>query len=216
MRWEPNDLFKKLEFDKVLELLSELCLGELGQKEAKRIVPGIGITAIEQKLKETDEFKQTIENSDWFPLSTYSDVSEDLKMLSIEDYVLSEESIRNVNRVLKLVKNIFVFFNESRKRTYSNLYAIIQSLDFDPELIKAIEKVIDEEGNIKPNASPALSKIRKMIGSKQRELDKQFRVIYSSISEQRLVVREHRKFQKWPAGFECSGRAQTENQRNYS
>ena len=177
MRWEPNDLFKKLEFDKVLELLGEYCLGELGKKEVNKIVPGTGITAIERKLKEVHEFKQTIEQSDWFPLSTYNDVSEELKMLAIEDYVLSEEAIKNINRVLKLVKNIFSFFNNSRKINYSNLYAIIQSLDFDAELIKAIEKVIDEEGNIRPDASPELARIRKMIGSKQRELDKQFRLI---------------------------------------
>ena len=177
MRWEPNDLFKKLEFDKVLELLGEYCLGELGKKEVAKIVPGTGITAIERKLKEVHEFKQTIEQSDWFPLSTYNDVSEELKMLAIEDYVLSEEAIKNINRVLKLVKNIFSFFNNSRKINYSNLFAIIQSLDFDADLIKAIEKVIDEEGNIRPDASPELARIRKMIGSKQRELDKQFRLV---------------------------------------
>ncbi len=205
MRWEPNDLFKKLEFDKVLELLGTYCMGALGVKEVHKIVPGIGITTIEKKLKEVDEFKQTIEQNDWFPLSSYNDVSEELKMLAIEGYVLSEEAIKNINRVLKLIKNIFSFFNNTRKINYSNLFHIIQSLDFDAELIKAIEKVIDEEGNIKPDASPELAKIRKMIGSKQRELDKQFRLVihqYRSkgwLSENTETFRNGRRVLSVPA-----------------
>jgi DNA mismatch repair protein MutS2 len=47
-------------------------------------------------------------------------------------------------------------------------------------LIQAIESVIDEEGNILPDASPELLKIRKQIGSKQKELERQFRVVINT------------------------------------
>ncbi|MEZ4950786.1 MAG: hypothetical protein R2784_15590 [Saprospiraceae bacterium] len=42
-------------------------------------------------------------------------------------------------------------------------------------MIKAINIVIDENGDIRPDASPLLLKIKKQIASKQRELDKVFK-----------------------------------------
>ena len=170
-------MFQKLEFDKVLELLADECLGDLGRKEARQIIPGTAFALIEQKLSEVLEYKQSSDNGDWFPFSSYSDISADLKMLEVEGYVLSEESIKNIDRVLKLVKNIFLFFKGERQKTYPNLYQVIHNIEFDPELIKAIDKVLDDEGKIRSDASPELMKIRRGIGSKQRELDKQFRVI---------------------------------------
>lgn len=177
MHWEPNDLFQKLEFDKVLELVSKACLGELGRKEALRIVPGTAVSLIDQKLKEVYEFNLGNTNNDWFPFAPYSDISEEIEMLKVEGYVLSEESIKNIDRVLKLLKNIFQYFKGNRQSLYPNLFGLVRDVTFDPDLIAAIEKVLDDEGKIRPDASPELYKIRKLIGSKQRELDKKFRVI---------------------------------------
>lgn len=180
MHLEPGDLFQKLEFDKVLDILAQECLGALGKKAVLKIIPGTAQVLIEQRLNEISEFKNSEVNKDWFPISTYSDVSEELKMLSIEGYVLSEESLKNIGRVLKLMKNIFSFFKGNRKHTYANLYKIIEDVLYDPELVQSIDKVLDEEGNIRPDASPELLRIRKLIGSKQKELDKQFRVIINA------------------------------------
>ncbi len=180
MHFEPEDLFQKLEFDKVLELLGKECLGELGQAAVQKIIPGTAQVLIERKLNEVAEFKNSIENDDWFPISTYSDISADLKTMAIEGYVLPENSIKNIGRILKLIKNIFKFFNKSRQDTYPHLHDIIKDVPFDPELIKAIDKVLDDDGNIKPDASPELQRIRKLTVSKQKELDKQFRVIVNS------------------------------------
>ena len=48
-------------------------------------------------------------------------------------------------------------------------------------LIDEIEKVIDEKGNIRPDASPELMRIRKRIHSKQLELEKQFKSIINDL-----------------------------------
>ena len=177
MHWEPDDLFQKLEFDKILDFLAAECLSELGKKEVYRIIPGTAAALIDQKLKEVQEFKRANEHNDWFPFAPYSDISEHIEMLRVEGYVLSEDSLKNIDRILKLIKNIFKYFKGARQQSYPNLYGIIRDENYDPELSKAIDQVLDDEGNIKPDASPELYKIRKLIGSKQRELDKKFRVI---------------------------------------
>jgi DNA mismatch repair protein MutS2 len=60
---------------------------------------------------------------------------------------------------------------------YPSLYAVIKAVHFDKTLILEIDRVIDPDGNIRADASPELSKIRKAISGKQRELDKVFREI---------------------------------------
>ncbi len=175
MQLEPKDLYAKLEFDKVLELLERECLGELGRAEVKNIHPLTDVKKIRRKLKEVDEFSLTFENSSPFPIAAYFDISEDLRMLEIEDYVLPEEGLVKINIVLVFIRNIFRFFTSERKEIYPTLFRIIQHVDFDEDLIKAIGVVIDEEGNIKPDASPELLKIRKAIISKEKEVEKKFR-----------------------------------------
>ena len=175
MQLEPKDLYEKLEFDKVLVLLENLCLGELGKEQVRNLTIETSKILIEKKLREVKEYKLTYENNDPFPISAYFTISKDLRMLEVVDFVLPEEGLQRINIILRFVQRMFVFFNESRKPIYPTLYEIVKDVTFDEFLAKAIEQVIDEKGNIKPDASPELLKIRKGIISKQKELEKVFR-----------------------------------------
>lgn len=174
MQLEPKDLYEKLEFDKVLDLLEKECYGELGVAKVQKIKPEVHRFAAERKLTETDEYLKCM-TDEKFPITRYEDMTPELRMLEIEDYVLPEEGLKKVNTQLRLMKSIFNFFHALRRKNYPTLYRIISEVTFDEELIEAIEKVIDEEGNIRPDASPALGGIRKAIISKSGELERVFR-----------------------------------------
>lgn len=188
MLLEPKDIFERLEFDKVLELLANLCLGELGRQVIAAIRPETDLDAIDRQLDEVMHYRLTLDRSDPFPITAYSDIAPDLKMLEIEDYVLSEEAFRRINIVLLFTRDIFRFFTPERQLLYPTLYHIVQPVPFDEALIKAIERVIDEDGNIRPDASPELMRIRKNIISKQRELDRVFRSIIQDSRNKGLLT----------------------------
>ncbi len=173
----PKDIYEKLEFDKVLALLEKECAGELGKAAVADIEPITDIQRLEQLLNEAKEAKIIVERRDPFPLGAYADVAEDLRMLEIDGYVLAEEGLRRLNILLLFTRDIFKFFNPGRQLTYPYLYAIIRQVVFNEDLIREIERVIDEEGNIKPDASPELARIRRHIQNKQRDLDRQFRLL---------------------------------------
>lgn len=177
MQLEPKDLYEKLEFDKILHLLEEACLGDLGKAKVQEIKPEVEKVIIERKLGEVNEYKLSIEEKDDFPIGTYSDISEDLRRLEVVDYVLPEEGLQRINRILISIRDIFKFFNGARKKIYPLLYENIRHIPFDEELIQAIDTVIDEEGIIRSDASPALRRIRRSAHSKQIELEKAFRNI---------------------------------------
>ena len=177
MRLDPKDIFQRLEFDKVLELVSHECQGELGKSAAHAIRPGTNLDRIETKLREVREMRRSIDHNDRMHIPSYSDLEEELRMLEIQDYVLPEDGLRRVQITLVAVAGIYDFFTDPRREMYPSLYAIIKVVHFDKTLILEIDRVIDPDGNIRADASPELSKIRKAISGKQRELDKVFREI---------------------------------------
>lgn len=177
MQFEPRDLFEKLEFDKVLQLLERECLGELGKERVLHLPIETDKRNIIRKLKQVSEYKLMLQENDRFPVRAYESISNELRMLEVEGYVLPEEGLQRINVILRQIHEIFAFFFLEKQKIYPTLYRIVRGYTFDKELMLAIEKVIDEEGNIRPDASPALMKISRMIGSKERELDKVFRGI---------------------------------------
>ncbi len=177
MRFEPKDLYEKLEFDKILHLLEKECLGEPGREQVRNLPIHADAGLIARLLQEAAELKLGLEKGDPFPLVTYADLSEDLKMLDIEGYVLPEDGWRRLNIVLHVTEDMFLYFSKSpeRAKIYPALHDILRPVTFDKTLISAIEKVIDPNGDIRPDASPGLQRIRREIINKERELDKVFR-----------------------------------------
>lgn len=177
MYLEPKDFYEKIEFDKVLELLEKECLGERGKELVQKMPLENKKFLLDRKLTEVKEFKRSIEEKDNFPISAYFSLKKDLRLLEVVDSVLPEEGLKRINIILLSVRDIYKFFTSSKKEIYAYLFDVIKPISFDESLIDAIEKVIDENGDIKPDASPELLKIRKQVISKQKELERQFKSI---------------------------------------
>lgn len=176
MQLIPNDVYEKLEFDKILELVKKQCLGELGVAEVENLTVKTDATIIDTLLTEVFEYKTTLEEKHNFPIRNYKGIQQDLKMLAIENYVLPIEGLQRINNIMLQMRDIFKFF-KSKRSLYPKLYDVIKDTQFDEELIKSIQKVVDEKGDIRPDASPELLRISRHIVSKTRDLDKRFRDI---------------------------------------
>ena len=83
MQLLPKDLFEKLEFDKVLHLLEQECMGEPGRALVRELVPSDRKSQIEVALSEAQEFTRSIEHNDHFPVRAYESVDEELEMLKV-------------------------------------------------------------------------------------------------------------------------------------
>ncbi len=174
---EQHELFEKLEFDKVLELLKGECMGDVGRVYFDNIPLETEGFLIERKLREVEEFKAALENKDRIPAERYEDIHQDLRMLEVEDAVLPLEAILRIYLQLVITREFFAFFTESRQETYPALYAILQPYTFSVDLVKTMQRTLDEEGQVRNDATPELARIRRMAQSKRRELERQFREV---------------------------------------
>lgn len=206
MNFEPKDVFRKLEFDKILDLLEKEALTAMAAEELAGISPLTDFKSIDLMLRETREFKLILEKNDRFPVESFPDIRADLKMLEKEGYTLQTESFQGILRVLSLIRDVFKFFAAGpKKEIYPKLYDITRPLTFDEGLIKAITAVFDDKGEIRPDASPELMRIRREMQQKVRELDARFRQViqeYRSkgwLSDTPESFRNHRRVLSVPA-----------------
>jgi len=58
----PSDLESKIGFDQIRELLKASCKGRTAVTMLEELTPSYDLVAIENELKETDEFKKIIES----------------------------------------------------------------------------------------------------------------------------------------------------------
>ena len=175
MQLVPKDFYEKLEFDKIVQLLLRHGMGQPGIDRLKALEPVTDLVSIDRWLKETGEFSASMEEKTNFPMTSYTDISEYLQHLEVIDYVMPIEALQEINVVIVSIHQIKKYFNYARRESFPQLSLLIKDLIFDEELIKSITSVIDENGEIRPDASADLQKIRKMINSKNIELDKRFR-----------------------------------------
>ena len=176
MIFEPKDVVRKLEFDKVLELLVKEALTPLGAEEIQAISPSVNFHKIDLELRETRDYKLALEKNDRFPLQSFSDIRPDLRMLEIDGYTLQTESFQAILRILFTVRDIFKYFaGGAKKEIYPKLYDLVRPLTFNEGLIKSINAVFDDKGDIRADASPELMRIRRETQQKIKELDGKFR-----------------------------------------
>lgn len=177
MIFEPRDAYRKIEFDKVIDLLEKEALTPMAAELLRVLEPSTSFQQIDISLREAREYKLALEKNDRFPLDTFADIRPDLRMLDISGYTLPGEAFQGIVRILLIMRDIFKFFAGVKKEIYPKLYDLVRSMSFDEGLIRAIHSVFDEKGEMRPDASPELMRIRREMQHKVRELDHRFRQI---------------------------------------
>ena len=165
----PDSLEQKLGFDKVRSQLEAFCESNLGQHFVQKLQFLKEKPRIEQRLAQTDEFVRLIESDALFPHSNYIDIAPYFKKIRIEKAYLLEEEFFEVILTLKTLNHCLDFFRV-RREAYPVLTELTYPVIFDENLLWRLDKVFDERGNLKDNASDRLYEIRKEIAAEKQRL----------------------------------------------
>lgn len=207
MDYYPKDTYEKLEFDRIVELTKKECLGSIGIERCNNIIPSIYKEVIETQLDNVWEYVSSFERNDPVPFSNYEAITEDIYMLRKEGYVLTIESIRRIYHQVSIGKTLKEFFATLQRRKLSQgIYQIFSSgATIDTSINEEIDDIIDEDGEVRPDASEDLLKIHKKIVSKEKELSAVFgKVMHHSksrglLSESAESLRNGRRVLTVPA-----------------
>lgn len=193
----PENIFIKLGLQDVKELIADKCITISAKEMVDKIQPLYKYDVIQRYLRQVNEFKellvhdQNLSMDPVYPLDILAEKSR------VEGSFLLEEDFHHIQLTLKTVFSILLYF-KNRSEVYPYLESLIGEISIEKGLIQEIQKVIDEKGKMRPQASPLLMDIVMQIQKSEVEVRKRIDQIFKHAQSQgwtadgNLTVRDGR------------------------
>jgi DNA mismatch repair protein MutS2 len=174
MKLYPESAEEQLEFSKIKNHLSSYCNTEYAKEKAQFLSIHTKKEIIALQLQQAFENKLILEQQQPLPNDFSLNLKSCLKLLGIEGSTLKAEDFMNIRRLAINTERIFRWFDAERRSAYPALHKILENSWYEKSIIKMINEIFDEAGNVKDNASEALQKIRQNLSRKRNELRRVF------------------------------------------
>lgn len=160
--------YKTLEYEKVIEKLSEHTVSKLGREKIRKIKPSSKKDVIIEKLEETEDVALLIRLSGGIPLAQFEDIRPHLKRVRVQG-MLNGKEIAEIGRMLKTLREIKTFFEKREEEAIplKQLYSKVNELQTFTKLERKIFSIVNESGYVMDDASAKLKGLRD--GIKQTE-----------------------------------------------
>ncbi len=196
----PQNIEIKLGFDKIRERLNELCVSTLGRNFVEKVRFSDNYDLIQKMIRQVDEMKNILQfEPTAFPSQNYLDVNYQLSKAAIEGAFLTEEEFFNVKLSLRTIQECLRFFDKKEPEEFPQLRELIkQAIAPQPPMgelkmdskappsgagatdasgaiasfLLSLDKIIDDRGKLKDNASSELQAIRKRMQNQENDLRK--------------------------------------------
>jgi DNA mismatch repair protein MutS2 len=149
-----------LEFNTVLQTVSDACNTEIGKQKALEIVPFNNKENLMNALQQTSEYLSSFTNNNAIPNHGFDNITNDIKFLAIEDSFLEVGSFRKIATLSETVNVLLVFLKKFHDY-YPKLNERATQVEYTTYIIQKIDEIVDKYGEIKDNASPDLINIRR-------------------------------------------------------
>ena len=162
-----------LEFNTVLQTISDGCNTEMGKSKALAIAPFKDKETLIDALLQTSEYVSSFTNNNAIPNHSFESITHEIKFLAIQDSFLEVGSFRKI-ATLSETTNTLLLFLKKFKDYYPKLNDKGASIEITKFIIQKIDEVIDKYGEVKDNASPDLLDIRRNINTVRGKVNQSF------------------------------------------
>lgn len=169
---------QKLEFNKILDILTKYCVTTAGKNLASSLLPSNNKDEVKHSLAETEEAVNLSFRNSFPSIYDFSDINFSLKSLE-NGSTLSCLAILNLNNILKMAFSLKEYFNKDfiDINEYPILSNLFDGLYSNKSIIELVDKSILDENTISDEASVELKAIRR----KQKSLEQDIRNKLNSI-----------------------------------
>ena len=162
-----------LEFPTVLQQVASRCNTELGKEAAMEIEPLLTKEEILKELGKTSEYLGSFISENRIPNHGFDSISNDLKLLKIENTTLELSGFRRISGLCNTVVTHQKFFKKF-KEYYPLLHESASTLETNTEIPLLVNAVIDRFGEIKDNASDTLLSVRRQMNHVRGKISQSF------------------------------------------
>lgn len=186
----PTNFEQKIGFDQIRSLVSQRCISPLGLNFVSKIRMSTKPVIIKAMLEQVEEMRQILLFDTHFPAQDYFDMSEEISMLKLEGSYIDTDALSRLKCMLVVIERIILYIQKRETEKYPHLTTLVNHLAFDHTLISLLDRVVDEKGNIRDNASPELQQIRREILQRSQDAAKKIRQILRSSKQDSIVAED--------------------------
>lgn len=179
----PANAGDSLEFSKVKQLLLEKCRTDAAKERVRELKFNSRLDFIEKALLQTSEYRSILSGTDYFPNDFTRNVQKELQLLAISGATLSGEQLMGLCNLALSIKSILNWFTGHNK-LFPQLQALSEKIQYHKEIAEIVSAVVDEQGNVRDNASKELMSIRMELSKQRNQLRKLFESILRKLSKQ--------------------------------
>ncbi|MFN5209149.1 MAG: endonuclease MutS2 [Bacteroidota bacterium] len=171
-----------LEFNRIVQMVKDQCRTPSAEAMADKMRPLFNREQIEVMLQELHEYTESLRNGLFIPDEDFTDCPGEIKLLQLPGSVLQEAQLHSLRRMHVVAVKTIHFFKQYREQ-FPFLYRHFLHLKTDNSPANIIDKILDETGNMRNDASVELQKIRASISRFKRESEKLFRAYIVELSQ---------------------------------
>ncbi len=169
----PKNIESKIGFNAIKRYLKDECSSSLGTTHVDRLTFSDSFDQISKLLHQTEEFRRILTGEGSFPSAHFLDVTTSLNSAKTPGAFLSEEEFHNIQLSLTTLFQCLRFFQkDAEEDAYPYLKELSGAVQLPVSLLNGIKQVIDEQGQVRNNASAELKQIRRALLSEQSRLRK--------------------------------------------
>lgn len=152
----------KLEFEKIKSLLVREAFTADGKAMLEQRKPSIEKTLVHKRLTEASEWMHLLSSSEVPPFQELDDIHDALAHAVIERAILDGRLLQKILKWLETSRLLRLFFSRQDERA-PLLWESATGLTPLKALEREISRAIEDDGTLKPDASPGLSRISRRI-----------------------------------------------------
>ena len=155
----PKELPEQLDFHILLKEISKECQNKAAIEICLNTTPLSNPQAILKKLSQVNELISLLQSDENLPSAQFETIEKALSLLKTPGSLLEERFFIDIKTAANLYHSIYSFLQKKKERT-PETYLLFIETPSDLSIVKSIDKVFDDKGIVRSNASRELQDIR--------------------------------------------------------
>jgi len=184
----PRNIEEDLGFDRVKDHLAALCVSEGGKNHVRQMKWLRSKKPLEQRLTAVYELQKVLQNSSlYYPQIV--ELGSLIAQLSTKGSYLKAEEVHEFKQLINQILGLHKFVTSGLEDCPELLRLFfVKDHEALQVLSDKLHKLIDDEGELRPDASPTYSKLTAQINKIERGMLKKVNELYSRSSDQGLTA----------------------------
>ena len=210
-----------LGWDRVVTALANHACSPITQDQCRQLKPEIDFDCAQTLLEETAEMVALLSSLDSFPMDRVEDIRPVFRNAE-EHEIIDPGQCLSLIKLLRLCRNLCR--EKNKKSVYPHLHAWLEKLDPLKEFLEELVRCVDDEGNIRENATPELRQALRNADTAKSKLEDRLQRLfkterirealqdsYITEREERMVIPVRAEFKSRVDGIvhDSSGSGQT-------